>query len=399
MSYLKTTPHSHNFGLLHSAMQRYVDGEILAGVSSAVLRGRDVLDVHCAGWADKERGELLRPDHLFRIFSNTKLVTTCAVLLLMEDGKLGLDDSIEQLLPELANRQVLKAGATRIDDTEPARRAITFRHLLTHTSGLSYGIFDPGTLIYKAYVGAKVMRPSHTLANMVTALSSLPLQTHPAEVWDYSVATDVLARLVEIVSGQRFDAFVHERIFAPLGMADTGFVVPPEQAQRLTTNYKGADLLNPSVPGLRPDDGIPFYRDYTQSVALLSGGGGLVSSLGDMVALLQSLLPGGPTLLKPDTLALMLQNQLPDGHCIRFAGLGDIEGKGFGLGGAVTLKPSSIDPPASTGEFQWGGVAGTHWWISPRTGLAGVLMTQRHMGFWNPYSFEFKKLIYQAAGH
>jgi CubicO group peptidase (beta-lactamase class C family) len=399
MPHLKTTPHSHNFVPLHSAMQRYVDGEILAGVSSAVLRGRDVLDVHCAGWADKERGELLRTDHLFRIFSNTKLVTTCAVLLLMDDGKLRLDDSIEPLLPELADRQVLKVGATRIYDTEPARRAITFRHLLTHTSGLSYGLLDPGTLIYKAYLGAKVLRPSHTLAGMVAALSALPLVCHPGEGWEYSVATDVLARLVEIVSGQRFDAFVHARIFAPLGMADTGFVVPPEQGHRLTTNYKGADLLNPSVPGLRPDDGIPFNRDYTQSVALLSGGGGLVSTLSDMVALLQSLLPGGPTLLKPSTLSLMVQNHLPDGRCIRFAGLGDIVGKGFGLGGAVTLKPSSIDPPASSGEFQWGGLAGTHWWISPRTSLAGVLMTQRHMGFWNPYSFELKRLVYQVAGH
>ena len=398
MSHLKTTPHSHDFSPLHSAMQRYVDGEILAGVSSAVLRGRDALDVHCAGWADKERGELLRTDHVFRIFSNTKLVTSCAILLLMEEGKLALDDSVEPLLPELANRRVLKAGATQIDDTEPARRAITFRHLLTHTSGLSYGLF-PGTLIYKAYVNGKVLRPSHTLAGLVTALADLPLVNQPGEGWEYSVATDVLARLVEIITGQRFDAFVHERIFAPLGMVDTGFVVPQEQAHRLTINYKGADLLNPSVPGLRPDDGIPFMRDYTQSVALLSGGGGLASTLGDMVALLQSLLPGGATLLKPATLALMMQNHLPDGQCIRFPALGDIAGKGFGLGGAVTLKPSSIDPAASTDEFQWGGLAGTHWWISPRTGLAGVLMTQRQMGFWNPYSFEFKNLIYRAAGH
>ncbi len=398
MSHLKTTPHSHDFSPLHSAMQRYVDGEILAGVSSAVLRGRDVLDVHCAGWADKARGELLRTDHLFRVFSNTKLVTSCAILLLMEEGKLALDDSVEPLLPELANRRVLKAGATQIDDTEPARRAITYRHLLTHTSGLSYGLF-PGTLIYKAYVNAKVLRPSHTLAGMVTALADLPLVNQPGEGWEYSVATDVLARLVEIITGQRFDAFVHERIFAPLGMVDTGFVAPQEQAHRLTINYKGADLLNPSVPGLRPDDGIPFHRDYTQSVPLLSGGGGLVSTLGDMVALLQSLQGGGASLLKPATSVLMMQNHLPDGQCIRFAGLGDIAGKGFGLGGAVTLKPSSIDPAASTDEFQWGGLAGTHWWISPRTGLAGVLMTQRQMGFWNPYSFEFKNLIYRAAGH
>jgi CubicO group peptidase (beta-lactamase class C family) len=132
-------------------------------------------------------------------------------------------------------------------------------------------------------------------------------------------------------------------------------------------------------------------------VPRLSGGGGLVSSLHDMAALLRSLTPGGPTLLRPATLDTMMRNQLAEGANIRFAMLGDIRGKGFGLGGAVTVAPSLVDPPDSAGEFQWGGLAGTHWWISPRHGLAAVLMAQREMGFWNPFSFEVKRAIWQGA--
>jgi CubicO group peptidase (beta-lactamase class C family) len=124
----------------------------------------------------------------------------------------------------------------------------------------------------------------------------------------------------------------------------------------------------------------------------------LVSTLPDMLALLRSLLPGGPTLLKPDTIALMMANQLPDGVCVGFAGLGQVPGKVFGLGGALTVQPSSIDPPGSAGEFEWGGAAGTHWWISPAHNLAGLLMTQRQLAFWHPFSFEFKRLVYQAVG-
>ena len=125
----------------------------------------------------------------------------------------------------------------------------------------------------------------------------------------------------------------------------------------------------------------------------------MASTLPDMVALMRSLVPGGKSVLKPETIAMMMKNQLPEGRNIQFPGLGEIRGKGFGLGGAVTVLPSSIDPPASTGEFQWGGIAGTHWWISPQTGLVGVLMAQRQMGFWHPFSFEFKKLAYRATGH
>jgi CubicO group peptidase (beta-lactamase class C family) len=151
-------------------------------------------------------------------------------------------------------------------------------------------------------------------------------------------------------------------------------------------------------PGLWRIDDQPYPQAYRRPFPRLSGGGGLVSTLPDMLALVRALLPGSGELLKPETLRQMMTNQLAGGQTIRFANLGPIPGKGFGLGGAVTFAPTPFDPPNSTGEFQWGGVAGTHWWICPQANTAGVLMAQRAMGFWNPFFFEFKRLAYEAVG-
>lgn len=399
MTDLTAAPGDLDFSPLHAALQREVDGQILAGVSHAVLRGRELIDVACVGWADRERQIPLRTDHLFRIFSNTKLVTSCAAMLLFEEGRFALDDAVEQWIPQLAHRRVLRPGAASLDDTEPARGPITVRQLLTHSAGLSYGLLDPGTLLFRGYTERKVLHPGRTLAEMMDALADLPLAFHPGTGWEYSVGIDVIGRLVEVLSGQTLDVFMRERIFDPLGMADTGFVVPPAQQHRLAMQYIGADLADPTKPGLTPHENFPFAGANLKPVPKLNAGGGLVSSLGDQLALLRSLLPGGPTLLKPETLALMMRNHLPEGQFLRFAQSGTVLGKGHGLGGAVTLTPAPFDPASSAEEFQWGGLAGTHWWISPRTQLAGVLMTQRHMGFWNPYAFEIKRQAYRAAGH
>ncbi|MBC7955392.1 MAG: beta-lactamase family protein [Cytophagales bacterium] len=380
-------------------MGRYVDNNILAGVSCAVLSGRDLLDVHCVGLADKEAGTPLREDTLFRAFSNTKLITTCAALLLMEEGRFELDDPIERFIPELGKRQVLREGATRIDDTEPAKSSITIRQLLSHSSGLSYGMLDPGTLLFTAYSERKVLSPLLTLAQMMEALSTLPLASQPGTRWEYSVSSDVLARLIEVVSGQRFDEFLQSRILGPLGMVDTRFVVPAHDLPRLAGMYAGAEPANPLAPGLKRSTDWPYPGAFTTPVPSLSGGGGLSSSLGDMVTLLRSLLPGGKTLLKPETIALMMSNQLAEGVTIRFPTVGPVPGKVFGLGGAITVTPGRFDPPGSVGEFEWGGIGGTHWWISPRHNIAGIAMTQRQFGFWHPFSFEFKRLAYQALGH
>lgn len=397
MEDLTVTAKGYDFKPARAAMQRYVDDNLLSGISWAVMVGRELADVGCVGWADKEAQTSLRTDHIFRIFSNTKLITSCAVLLLHEDGKLGLDDPIEKFIPQFGNRKVLRPGATSLDDTEPARSSITIRQLLSHSSGLSYGFFDPGTVIYKALNERGVHDPRTTLAQMVDVLADLPLIYPPGMSWEYSLATDVLSRLVEVISGQSFNRFIKTRIFDQLGMIDTGFVVPEADQGRLVAYYAGADLMAPMKPGLTRTDNAPFPGAYRRPIARLSGGGGLVSTMPDMVALIRSLLPGGPTLLKPDTIAQMLQNQLPDDQWIRFALLGEQPGKAFGLAGGLIVRPSEFDHPDAAGEFYWGGVAGTQWWIAPRHNMAGVMMAQRQMAFTHPFSFEFKRLAYEAV--
>jgi CubicO group peptidase (beta-lactamase class C family) len=397
MEDLKVTAKGYDFTAAHAAMQRYVDGNLLSGVSSAVLVGRELVDVNYAGWADKEAQTALRADHIFRVFSNTKLVTSCAALLLFEEGKFGLDDPIEKYSPQLGNRQVLLPNAASLDETEPARSSITIRQLMSHQSGLSYGFFDPGSLIFKAYGERGILNPMTTLAQMVDALAGLPLIYHPGTSWEYSVAIDVLARLVEVISGQPFDKFIQARIFDRLGMVDTGFVVPEKNLDRLVTYYVGADLMEPLKPGLTRNDNYPYPGAYVRPVARFDGGGGLVSTMPDMVALIRSLLPGGPTLLKPETIAQMFTNQLPDGQWIRFALMGEQPGKVHSLAGGLILKPSQFDHPDAAGELYWGGIAGTQWWISPKQNMAGVMMAQRHMSFVHPFSFEFKRLAYEAV--
>jgi CubicO group peptidase (beta-lactamase class C family) len=180
-------------------------------------------------------------------------------------------------------------------------------------------------------------------------------------------------------------------------MVDTGFVVPENNQNRLVAYYAGADLLQPMKPGLTRTDHAPFPGAYLRPIARLTGGGGLVSTLPDMVALIRSLLPGGPTLLKPETIALMMTNQLPDGQWIRFALMGEQPGKAHTLAGGLILKPSAFDHPDASGELYWGGVAGTQWWISPKKNMAGVMMAQRQMSFVHPFSFEFKRLAYDAV--
>jgi len=390
---------TRNLADVRAAMQRYVDQEILAGVSWAVLRGRDVIDQQCVGFADREANIPLRPDHIFRAFSNTKLFVSCAVMMLAEQGRIGLDDAVEKFLPQLADRKVLKPGATSLADVDPANGAITIRHLLTHTAGIgNAGRFDPASILFKAYDEVNIRDPETTLSVFIDKLAGLPLNHQPGTSWEYSYATDVLGRVVEIVSGEALDAFLKAHICDPLGMADTGFFAPESEQGRLVAYYRGADVMDPMKPGLTRFDDYPYPQAYRRRFPFLSGASGLVSTLPDMLALVRALLPGPDMLLKPETVRLMMTNQLASGQIIRFATRGPIPGKGFGLGGAVTLAPTSVDLPNSTGEFQWGGAAGTHWWICPQANTAGVLMAQREMAFWHPFFFEFKRLAYEAMG-
>lgn len=393
MEDMKVTATGYDFRPAHAAMQRSVDANLIAGFSSAVLVGRDLADVTCMGWADKEAQIPLRLDHIFRVFSNTKLITSCAALLLLEEGRFQLDDPIERFIPQLANRHVLRADAASLDQTEPAVRPITMRHLMSHTSGLGSGVFDPSALTFDAYNQRKVNDPATSLAEAVDALADLPLVFQPGTSWAYSVATDVLARLVEVISGQRFDAFIRSRILDPLGMADTGFVA--SDPDRLVAYYAGADRADPMKPGLTRVDDVPYPGAFLRPFPRQSAGMGLVSTLPDMVALIRCLLPGGPTLLEPDTIRLMMTNQLPEGASVRFPGFGELQGKGYGLAGGLILEPSAFEHQNAKGELFWGGRGGTQWWISSRTNTAGLIMLQREMG--HPSVFGFKRVAYEAV--
>ncbi len=386
-----------DFSAAHAVLQAEVDQQRLAGVSAALMRDGELIDSFCTGLADVERGEPLRPDHIHRAFSNTKLVTSVLVLLLADEGRFAIDDPIKQWIPALGGLRVLRPGAATIDDTEPLRSDITIRQLLSHQSGLSHGVFDPDTVIYKAYHAYGVRSVGTTLAEEMDLLGGLPLAYQPGTGWDYALGCDVLARLIEIVTGQRFSDALQSRLFSPLGMPDTGFVLRPDQLPRLTALYRG-DLADAMKPGLTRLDDTPWPQAYRQPVPRQSGAGGLFTTQADMLALLRQLMPGRPSVLKPETLAALFTDQLSDDRHVCFAHLGKFPSLGFGLGGAVTRGPSALQGALGQGELQWGGLAGTHWFVSPATGLAGVVMAQRHWGFWRPFWFEYKAQLYQAAG-
>lgn len=382
-----------NFPAVNAALQAAADGEQLAGVSYTIFRRDEVLARKCVGWADVEAGIPMRDDHLFRAFSNTKLVTSCAALQLLEQGRLRLEDPVGQYLPALKDLRVLRPGAVSIDDTEPAREPVRIRHLLTHTAGFTYGFTDPGAPIAKAYREARVLDPQRDLAQMVEALGRVPLLFEPGSAWNYSVATDVVGRLVEVVSGEKLDDYFRRHVFAPLGMDDTFFAVPSAKHGRLAAMYAGRPEA-PLQPGLRRADDLPYPRANLVNVPFLGGGGGLVTSLADYAALVRALLRGGAPLLRPETMELVTRNQLPAGMWIRFPGQPVQVGRGHSFAAAVVVEETpgvSLVP----GQVYWGGLAGTKWFFSPDEDLAAVVMTQRFLGSDLPYWPAFLRALRQ----
>jgi CubicO group peptidase (beta-lactamase class C family) len=385
------------FADAHAVLQAEVDAGRLVGVSCATLRHGEPIDSFCTGLADREAGVPMRPDTIHRAFSNTKLFTTVLVLRLMEQGHWQLDDPVKRWIPGFGSVQVLRPGATSLDDTEPLRSDITIRQLITHTSGLQHGVFDPESLLFKAYMATGVRGWQTTLAEQMERLVELPLSTQPGTQWEYALGIDVLARLCEIATGLSFEEALQQQVFGPAGLRDTGFVLRPDQVPRLAALYKG-DLADPMKPGLERLDTTPWPEAYLKPVPRQSGAGGLVSTQADMLALLRALTPGQPgTLLQPATLAAMFSDQLPASQCVQLPVAGPIPSLGFGLGGAIVRRASSLEPPGAVGELQWGGLAGTHWFIHPTSGLAGVVMCQRHFGFWHPFWFSYKRALYEAA--
>lgn len=383
-----------NFPATHAALQHEVDSERFPGFSYAVIHHGEVVGRGCVGWADIERREEMRLDHLFRIFSCTKLVTSIAALQLLEQGRFGLDDPIARFIPALGALQVLAAPDAPLDSARPAREPVRIRHLLTHTAGFTYPFLAPQTPVARAYADAKTGNPATTLAQQMETLATLPLLFEPGTAWNYSVATDVVGRLVEVVSGEPLDRYFERHIFSPLGMADTFFHVPVAQQSRLAAHYIG-DLVDPSRPGLKSAEHLPYAGAYRSPSPRLNPGGGLVSSLDDHTRLVQALARGGSPLLQPASMAWVTQSQIPASMTIGFPGQPTLGGRGHSFAASVFRAPCADDPAARVGDVQWNGMSGTQWMFSPAEGFGLVLMTQRYMGFGLPYWPRFKAAVQQ----
>jgi CubicO group peptidase (beta-lactamase class C family) len=389
---------SRRIGRVEAWMQRQVSGGRLAGVEVMINRRGRTAFHRCHGKADVARNADATPDTIYRIYSMTKPLTAVAVMMLYEDGRFQLDDPITRYLPAFRDQRVLTGGGYGAVATEPAKRDITFRDLLTHTSGLTYG-FMQATPVDAIYRAQKIELPGaeEPLGDIMARLGKVPLVAQPGAAWNYSLASDLLAHLVAVISGQPFDAFLRERVIGPLGMADTDFHVPSGKAGRLAANYeKGPD----GRPRLIDD---PATSPFLSPPKAPSGGGGLVGTARDYMRFCQMLLArgahGSQRLLGRKTVELMTMNHL-DGDMAamgqpRFAE-SSYHGIGFGLGFSVTLDPARAQILGSPGEFAWGGMASTAFWVDPQEDMTVVMMTQLTPSSTYPIRRELRVLAYQA---
>ena len=371
----------------------------LPGAVVLVAREGKVAYLESFGVRDPASKDPMRSDAIFRIASMTKPFTSLAIMMLAEEGKLSIADPASKYLPEFTNLQVgsLKAGADGKPAIawEPPRQAMTVQDLLRHTSGLTYGAAGPN-LLKQMYVDAKVGDPESTNAEQITKLSKLPLVFHPGSTWEYSVSTDVLGRIVEVVSGMSLDQFISERIAKPLKLPDTGFTTPAAQANR------GA---RPQKEG--PKNELPNVPLVTGDFKYKSGGGGMVSTIADYARFCQFWLNGGELdgvrLVSPKTVELMTANHLPPGTVMgpdmaRFEALtpSAAMGQGFGLGFAVRTDAGRNPLHGSVGDYFWGGAYGTFFWIDPKEKLFAILMMQSPQARL-PYRYLMRELVYQAV--
>ncbi|MBX7555053.1 beta-lactamase family protein [Streptomyces sp. tea 10] len=356
----------------------HVDAGRLPGFLLALARGGRIAHLTTYGRRDVAGGLPVESDTLWRIYSMTKPVTAVAVLLLVEEGRLGLDDPLERHLPAFANPRVYEAGSGDGLTTRPAAGPIRIRHLLTHTAGLTFGFYHqhPVDALYRDSGLEYSVPPGADLAETVEVYARMPLQFEPGTQWNYSVASNVLGRVIEVVSGRPLDAFLTERILGPLGMADTGFHLAPGQEPRLAELYRETD-----EGGIAPVPGLPVHG----RPRFLSGSGGLVSSAYDFHRFMEMLRRGGELdgvrLLSADGVALMTGNRLPGGAVLRAFGApvhqepGN-DGLGFGFNVSVVVDPSRTLAPSSLGAYGWTGAATTAFWVDPAHELTVQFMTQ-----------------------
>ena len=356
---------------------RFLEAQVAAGALPGALtliwRDGRVARQSLVGKIDLGRGLAMREEAIFRLYSMTKPVTAVALLMLLEEGRIALDDAAAKFIPGFAR--------LKLADGSAPRRAITVLDLARHTAGFTYG-FHNRTPIDAAYRAQKIaeMDTEGGLAAMIGQLEKLPLEYSPGEAWIYSVATDVVGRLVEIVSGQPFADFVRQRILAPLKMSDTDFLVPQAKRDRFIPCYA------------LKDDRLDLFDDsegskFLAPPALESGGGGLVGTAADYLRFCRMLLNKGELdgvrLLSPKTVALMTANHLPGGKEIAdLSPAADAfnesgyRGVGFGIGVAVTVDPVRMGIPGTAGEFAWGGMASTAFFVDPKENMAVIFMTQ-----------------------
>ncbi len=374
-------------GRIAPAMQAYVDDGRLPGVVTMVARGGEILHWEAVGMRNIEDATPLQPDDIFRIYSMTKPVTSTAIMMLVESGDIALDDPVSKFIPAFAHMSVLEDDGTRT----PVNPPMTVRHLLSHNGGLTYGIFGD-TPVDQAYMQSGLFA-METLEDYVATVAGLPLLAQPGEIWNYSVSTDVLGYIVQVVSGQPFEVFLEERIFEPLGMDDTAFWVPPKKRDRFTTHY-GVDPDGLQVVDT-PEDG-----KYTQMPGVASGGGGLVSTASDYVRFAQMIVQKGQLddvrILRPQTVRAMGTNVLsgdltPISLANWFA-----PAYGFGLGFATLVDEGETPEADNNGLIRWGGVANTFFWIDPEAELIAMVWTQ--MDPFLVYGLEkrFAELVYDA---
>jgi CubicO group peptidase (beta-lactamase class C family) len=380
-------------------LARYVEPGKIAGALTLVARRGKIAFLSPVGKMDRERATPMRTDTLFRIYSMTKPVTSVALMMLHEKGAFQLSDPVHKWLPGWDQLRVYRYGQYPNFVTTQAERPMTVRDLLTHTSGLSYGITER-THLDGAYRKLGISEGKGTLSDMVEKLGQLPLLFSPGTRWSYSVATDVIARLVEILSGRRFDEYLRHEIFEPLGMVDTAYTVAAEKLPRYAANY----ARSPDGETILYDD--PADSAYARPKSLFTGSSGLISTASDYVRFAEMLRRGGEIdgvrIVGSRTIRYMTQNHLPGG--VDLASIATessfsetrYDGMGFGLGFHVVLDPVRAQVPGSVGEYGWGGMASTAFWVDPAEELTVVFMTQLVPSSALNVRSELKSIVYGA---
>ena len=369
-----------SLAFLDEHIERYIASGKLAGAFTLVYRKGEVVHASVQGLMDRERARPMRPDTIVRLYSMTKPIASVALMQLYERGLVQLDDPVHRYIPQWQNLAVYVSGIYPNFLTAPCEQPMTVRDLLSHQSGLTYG-FMQRTNVDAAYRQLGIGREGcRTLAEMVDKLAELPLEFSPGTAWNYSVSTDVVGHLVELIAGRRLDEYLRERIFEPLGMSDTGFWARPDQVDRFAANY----TLSPTGDGLVLLDD-PRTSPYLAEPTFFSGGGGLVGTGGDYLRFCRMLLGGGrldgARILGRKTIDLMRANHLPDGKTLLDVALSRRQdmayaGRGFGLGFSVALDPAQAHLAGTPGEIAWGGAASTAFWVDPAEDLAVVFLTQ-----------------------